>query len=1190
MLALHWNLLTFRRKANYKRCAYYFYRTSTNKKRNSYENDLKRVKEVKCVVLLNKPLFPGLTYVLNSDKNVVKYLGVHNDYKEKKNIFVGLFFHKEKTIETHLETNNTFYNKNCNTYKPPDLLNEKRIKVDKNILKKDIDICTNINDIYSYGCVGVIKEILYDEDNLNSICDEKDYNNINESNDIMKKHHFNENNKKEKDNYLLKNHIDMTNMNRSNDLLIHNKLKEKNNENLNLNMHKSIYRIVVETMAKIKIEKWNEVEKVGYIDIIRNEDYDINNKEIKIYYLEIIDKIKKIICMNSCNNREYNILLKYYNTKNLYNLIYFVGNISLSKNNIIQNLLERNILKDQLKICIQILCDDIYLLEMKQKLNEQINEKFENDKKNMIIKEQINILKKQQQLLLQTQRQEQNMEEYEDGNNTIKYDHDLLCDEFRNKLMLIRTYISDEAYRIINQDINKFMLYNENSNEYSSTYQYLSTSLNIPFNKYKMLNDNIFLCEQILNKNHYGLKNVKKYILEYLALYILNKNIKSKILLLVGSPGTGKTSICKSISECLNIPYYIINMNNIHNMNELIGHRKTYVNSYQGQIINSLIATKIMNPIVILDEFDKVAFINTNIYNMFLNIFDKEQNEHFKDQYINFEVDISKIFFICTANSVENIPDVLLDRVEIIHIHAYTNMEKIDIYKNYLKHKIENETKITSLYLNISNDVLLYILDNYTQENGLRQFYNILYNIYKKRAYMLIKGYNKKVDINLSNISEFVGADQLIVKKNYHNNVHININKENIMMGNDKSEKYERNERNEKNEKNERNEKNEKNDKSEKNEKYEKNKNYEKTCGGSVKSLAFTENGGQVIIIEVSSLSDKIKSHNYYNYFPLYYNDDYMISTHEEKLKDNKTEKYNELSKKNNKILEGENRWELLNNIEMVHPINELFSISNKSYKNIYNMNYEEDDKKSLTSSFFITEDGYVKEKERAQQVSFMNNQQVLNSYNEKNKNIYNHDNIVQNNSNKYIKKENKIYTYNNSPYELHPIHNNNNNNNNNNNKNNLNHNITITGNVGRIMQESILIAYTYSMKLLNTIMLKFESKPLHINLSDGDLKKDGPSAGINFVTCILSYYLNIPVDNTLCMTGEINLNGYVLKIGGLYEKLNVARNFGIRTLIIPKENSNEYQSLPQHVKQNIRVLYVHHYSQIFNFIFNNKK
>ncbi|ETW45818.1 hypothetical protein PFMALIP_06144 [Plasmodium falciparum MaliPS096_E11] len=157
-------------------------------------------------------------------------------------------------------------------------------------------------------------------------------------------------------------------------------------------------------------------------------------------------------------------------------------------------------------------------------------------------------------------------------------------------------------------------------------------------------------------------------------------------------------------------------------------------------------------------------------------------------------------------------------------------------------------------------------------------------------------------------------------------------------------------------------------------------------------------------------------------------------------------------------------------------------------------------------------------------------------------------------------------------------------------NKNNLNHNITITGNVGRIMQESILIAYTYSMKLLNTIMLKFESKPLHINLSDGDLKKDGPSAGINFVTCILSYYLNIPVDNTLCMTGEINLNGYVLKIGGLYEKLNVARNFGIRTLIIPKENSNEYQSLPQHVKQNIRVLYVHHYSQIFNFIFNNKK
>ncbi|SOV24890.1 ATP-dependent protease, putative [Plasmodium sp. DRC-Itaito] len=1122
MLALHWNLLKVRRKANYNRYAYYFYRTSTNKKRDPYENDLKRVKEVKCVALLNKPLFPGLTYVLNSDKKVVQYLGVQNDCKEKKNIFVGLFFQKENIIETHHKINNTFDYNNCNIYEPHDSLNDKRIKVDINILRKDIDIFTNLNDIYSYGCVGVIKEILYDEDDPNNICDEKDYNKINVTNDIIKKVHFNEKNKKEKDNnYLSKKILERTNMNREDDLIIHDKLK-KNNEKINLNMHKSIYRIVVETIAKIKIEKWNEVQKLGYIDIIRNKDYDINNKEIKICYLEIIDKIKKIICMNSCNNREYNILLKYYNTKNLYNLIYFVGNISLSKNIRIQNLLEKNILKDQLKICLQLLCDDIYLLEMKQKLNDQINEKFENDKKNMIIKEQINILKKQQQ----------HIEKHTDGNNIMKYDHDLLCDNFKDKLMLIRSYISNEAYQIINQDINKFMLYSENSNEYSSSYQYLNTTLNIPFNKFKLLNDNIFQCENILNKNHYGLKDVKKYILEYLALYILNKSIKSKILLLVGSPGTGKTSICKSISECLNIPYYIINMNNIHNMNDLIGHRKTYVNSYQGQIINSLIATRIMNPIVILDEFDKIGFINANIYNTLLNIFDKEQNEHFKDQYINFEVDISKIFFICTANSIENIPDVLLDRVEIINIHAYTNMEKIDIYKNYLKHKIENETKITSLYLNISNDMLLYILDNYTQENGLRQFYNILYNIYKKRAYMLIKGYNKKIDITLNNISEFISSDKLITKKYYHNNIHLNINNENIIKRN------------------------------------EKNVN---TCEGLVKSLAFTENGGQVIMIEVSSLSDKIKSHNYYNFYQMGYNDDHMISIHEQKLK-------------NNKIYETENMCELLNNIEMVHPEKEIFSISNKSCKNIYNNIYEENEKKCFTSSFFMTQDGYVKEKERALQVSLMNNQPVLNSYNENNKNVYDHDNILQNNSNKYKKKEDKIYPHNNSHYEHDTIHNNKNK------KNNLNYNITITGNVSRTMQESILIAYTYSMNLLNTIIPNFESKPLHINLSDGDIKKDGPSAGINFVTCILSYYLNIPVDNTICMTGEINLNGYVLKIGGLYEKLNVAKNFGINTLIIPKENSNEYESLPQHVKKNIKVLYVHHYSQIFNFIFNNKK
>lgn len=149
--------------------------------------------------------------------------------------------------------------------------------------------------------------------------------------------------------------------------------------------------------------------------------------------------------------------------------------------------------------------------------------------------------------------------------------------------------------------------------------------------------------------------------------------------------------------------------------------------------------------------------------------------------------------------------------------------------------------------------------------------------------------------------------------------------------------------------------------------------------------------------------------------------------------------------------------------------------------------------------------------------------------------------------------------------------------------------NIVITGNVGKIMQESIIIANTYSINLLNHIFSNFQSEYLHINLSDSDLKKDGPSAGINFVTSILSYYLKIPVNNRLCMTGELTLNGNILRIGGLVEKIITAKNSGIQTLIIPKDNYHEYLLIPKEIKDNLHILYAHHYYQIFNYIFAPK-
>ncbi|CRH03988.1 ATP-dependent protease, putative [Plasmodium relictum] len=1071
----------------YKRKEFFKVRFFSRSSKIVNENDIKLIKEIEGFALMNKPLFPGLSYVLNCDKSIIKNL----ENYEKKKIYIGLFFSRKAEKE---ETFDLFSDGELN--ESISLKNKKNEQETSKFIRKDIDYIHNLSDVYSYGCIGLIKQVIYDESTNNEIHTNKD--NI-----------VNSRIKNNRDNSSINNNLSYNN-NVNNDSI-------NNGRNFIFNKFNNICRIIVELLEKIKIKNWNENNMIEF-DVIKPERYDINNKNIKIYHIEIINKIKEIINMNSINNYEYNLLLKYFNIKNINSLVNFIGNITINKNSTIQDMFESNNIEEKLKKCLHLLNEDIFMLKMKKELTSDLNEKFAKEKKELIIKEYINSLK-----------------------NKIrqKSDHEVLCENFLNKFNTIKKYLNSEANIIISREINKFLLYNENCNDYSSTYQYLNTVLSIPYNKYQPLNEDINKCEILLNKSHHGLNDVKKYILEYLCTYILNKNVKPKILLLVGYPGTGKTSICKSISKCLNIPYYVINMNNINNMNELIGHRKTYVNSYEGKIVQSLISTNVMNPLIILDEFDKVSYVNTNIYNTFLNIFDTNQNKLFKDQYINISIDISNIFFICTANTVENIPDVLLDRMEIINIYPYTNIEKVHIFKNYLKKKIELETKITDRYLHISDEFLLYIIYNYTNENGLRQFYNVIYNIYKRRAYMLLKGNTKEISITLNNLNHFINLDSI------------------------------------------------------KNKKSKENHNFE----GTLKSLAFTDSGGQVVIIEVSSLANNFLSKSCFpNYKTSYKNYDQFQS------------KYNEhhhcnMENYNNKSDIKDNNIENYNNNNTCYNIrNNNYECLNNEYCNINNNNsltkerYEKNDLPfSILGSDLSLIDKNEISKNNFYNLSAMKNPLSSSGYNcdkenmremlakdgNEFKNINQGTYLYENNS--FSLKEDK-YFYSNGYNKKDDVDFNN--------KNrfkkiNFNTNIIITGNVGKIMQESIIIANTYSINLLNQIIPNFQSDYLHINLSECDIKKDGPSAGVNFVTSILSYYLKIAVDNSLCMTGEISLNGCILKIGGLIEKVIVAKNHGIRTLIIPRDNAHEYELLPNHIKENMNVLYVYHYYQIFNMLFN---
>ncbi|SCP06262.1 ATP-dependent protease, putative [Plasmodium ovale] len=1062
-----------------------FYRSSNVSSRH---NEVKSLKEIFCFCLLNKPLFPGLSYVLNADRSIIRIL---EDKKKKSKIskktYIGLFFNRkaENDLTYDLFSDEDFDGNILSSNKVYEGKNGKEKDLHRlfQIVRKDIDYITDLGDIYEYGCIGVIKHII--------VCDESDE---------------------------LTGSDSITGIN-----VLCN--REQGREEM-----RNLGRITVEILEKVKMKKWKG-KNIAEIDIVYSNKYNIDKdsrKKIKIYQIEIVEKIKELININSKNSYEYKYILNNYNIKNINNLINFIGNITINKNSNVQKLFEINNLQDKLIKCIELLNEDIFIFKIKNEIINNLNNKFLKDKKDLFLNEYINILKKKI------------------GQKT---DHEIIYDSFFKKFNSIKYYLEEDSIITISREIDKFVLYNENCNDYPSTYQYLNTILSIPFGKYAHINNDINLCEKILDDCHYGLNEVKKYIIEFLGLYILNKDIKPKTLLLVGYPGVGKTSICKSISISLNIPYYVINMNNIHNMNELIGHRKTYVNSYEGKIVNSLITTKVMNPLILLDEFDKISFVNTNIYNTLLNIFDTKQNTNFKDQYVNFPIDISNAFFVCTANCIDNIPDVLLDRMEIIYVYPYTNSEKCLIFKNYLKRKIQQETSVTNDHLVISDGMILYIIQNYTNENGVRQLYNVLYSIYRRRAYLLLKGVTKKVELNENNIHElnnFVNLESIKWKRGSSHTL--------------------------------------------------------PSIAGSTKSLAFTDNGGQIVTIEVCGLMSpylvNCETSGSEAFFP---NDSnthlYGTNTPQGHLNRNSTiknatthlsnrygtkmgrsandnlEKFHhnniythECGKENHgytHIIEEESYNKNIamgSELHKLHLEHDNGSVSKKRYSFVKDLNEFPSISTDELDNSNLGVHPYGKNSTLPTGESTMHNWPTL----QRGKSVGDTGSTsnVQFTPRLDIQEERK--------------------------RKNMQCNIIITGNVGKVMQESIIIANTYSINLLSSIIPNFEAEYLHINLSECDIKKDGPSAGINFVTAIISYYLKIAVDNSLCMTGEITLNGHIQKIGGLMEKVIVAKNFGIRKLMIPRDNVQEYELLPNYVKEDIQVSYVHHYYEIFTSLFTN--
>lgn len=334
--------------------------------------------------------------------------------------------------------------------------------------------------------------------------------------------------------------------------------------------------------------------------------------------------------------------------------------------------------------------------------------------------------------------------------------------QYRNKLEAGRKFMSDDAYKEIEKNISKLSKMHTDSAESSMTSSYLDWALDMPFGKFSTKKLTVKDVQKELDSDHFGLEKPKSRIVEYFGLKELLhsrglEDNKGAILCFVGPPGIGKTSLANSISNALKRELVRIALGGLEDVNELRGHRRTYIGAMPGRIVQGLIEAKSMNPVVVLDEIDKVArSYKGDPTAVLLEILDPEQNSKFRDYYLNFHIDLSKIIFIATANDASAIPAPLRDRMEFIWLNSYTPQEKFEIAKRYLWPNELKKHGLKSSEVVIKKDALNLLISDYTRESGVRNLRHRIADILRKSALEILSEQTKKISITTKNLENYL--------------------------------------------------------------------------------------------------------------------------------------------------------------------------------------------------------------------------------------------------------------------------------------------------------------------------------------------------------------------------------------------------------------------------------------------------
>ncbi|MBQ2800113.1 MAG: endopeptidase La [Lachnospiraceae bacterium] len=401
-----------------------------------------------------------------------------------------------------------------------------------------------------------------------------------------------------------------------------------------------------------------------------------------------------------------------------------------------QRLLEAVDFEERYDVLCGLLLNEVQIFKIRQDLQEKIKEKMDKNQKDYLLREQLKVIREE------------------------------LGDDFQSEAANFEEAVSklkaDKSVKEkIRKEIERFKNAGMNSSESAVIRGYIETLLELPWNKVSKDSKDIKRAEKILDEDHYGMEKVKERILEFLAVRALTEKGESPIICLVGPPGTGKTSIARSVAKSLNKEYVRISLGGVRDEAEIRGHRRTYVGAMPGRIANGLRSAGVKNPLMLLDEIDKVSSdYKGDTSAALLEVLDAEQNVKFRDHYVEIPLDLSEVLFIATANSVQTIPRPLLDRMELIEVSSYTENEKLHIAKEHLLPKQIKKNGLDKRKITVSDKALEQIIRGYTKEAGVRNLERKLGEVCRKAAREYVEKEKKFIKVTATNLEKYLGKER----------------------------------------------------------------------------------------------------------------------------------------------------------------------------------------------------------------------------------------------------------------------------------------------------------------------------------------------------------------------------------------------------------------------------------------------